>query len=156
VTKGERGRGRSPSLGEGSSGSREVEGEGGEGFYIARKGRRPDLLVTPGGEETMILLLLLFDYWKSGALVISADKRDGTAWHFLSPNQKLEVALQRKGDRNRWVLFFLDPFTAVPLAHFCVASQTTLVCVAFLERAAIKRRRSANRHKYFVELGWGT
>jgi hypothetical protein len=36
-------------VGDGSPGSREAEGEGGEGFYVARKSRRPDLLVTPGG-----------------------------------------------------------------------------------------------------------
>jgi hypothetical protein len=35
--------------GDGSPGSREAEGEGGEGFYIARSGRRPDLLVLLGG-----------------------------------------------------------------------------------------------------------
>jgi hypothetical protein len=34
--------------GDGSPGSREAEGEGGEGFYI---GRRPDLLVIWGGGE---------------------------------------------------------------------------------------------------------
>jgi len=39
-------------LGEGSPGSREAEGEGGEGFYIARNGRRPDLLVIWGGRMT--------------------------------------------------------------------------------------------------------
>jgi hypothetical protein len=36
--------------GDGSPGSREAEGEGGEGFYIAQSGRIPDLLV-PWGEE---------------------------------------------------------------------------------------------------------
>jgi hypothetical protein len=30
-------------VGEGSPGSREPEGEGGEGFHIAQTGRRPDL-----------------------------------------------------------------------------------------------------------------
>jgi len=35
-------------VGEGSPGSREAEGEGGEGFYIAGSGRRPDLLAIPG------------------------------------------------------------------------------------------------------------
>ena len=38
-----------PRLGEGSPGSREEEGEGGEGFYIAQTGRRADLLASPGG-----------------------------------------------------------------------------------------------------------
>lgn len=33
------------SMGEGSLGSRELEGEGGEDFYTAQTGRRPDLLV---------------------------------------------------------------------------------------------------------------
>ena len=36
---------RSVSMGEGSLGSRELEGEGGEGFCTAQTGRRPDLLV---------------------------------------------------------------------------------------------------------------
>jgi hypothetical protein len=38
-----------PRLDEGSPGSREEEGEGGEGFYIAQTGRRADLLASPGG-----------------------------------------------------------------------------------------------------------
>jgi hypothetical protein len=39
-------------VGDGSPGSREAEGEGGEGFYIAQSGRCPDLLVIGGrGEE---------------------------------------------------------------------------------------------------------
>ena len=46
---GERGWGRSPGVGDGSPGSREAEGEGGEGFYIAQSGRCPDLLVIFGG-----------------------------------------------------------------------------------------------------------
>jgi hypothetical protein len=36
-------------VGDGSPGSREAEGEGGEGFYIAQSGRSPDLLVIWGG-----------------------------------------------------------------------------------------------------------
>jgi hypothetical protein len=36
-------------VGDGSPGSREAEGEGGEGFYIAQSGRSPDLLVIFGG-----------------------------------------------------------------------------------------------------------
>ena len=36
--------------GDGSPGSREADGEGGEGFYIAQSSRYPDLLVIPGGE----------------------------------------------------------------------------------------------------------
>ena len=32
-----------------SPGSREAEGEGGEGFYVAQSGRSPDLLVIWGG-----------------------------------------------------------------------------------------------------------
>jgi hypothetical protein len=35
--------------GDGSPGSREAEGEGGEGFYITQSGRSPDLLVIKGG-----------------------------------------------------------------------------------------------------------
>jgi hypothetical protein len=34
--------------GDGSPGSREAEGEGGEGFYITQSGRSPDLLVIWG------------------------------------------------------------------------------------------------------------
>jgi len=34
-------------VGDGSPGSREAEGEGGDGFYIAQSGRRADLLVSP-------------------------------------------------------------------------------------------------------------
>jgi hypothetical protein len=45
---GEREWGRSPGVSEGSPGLREAEGEGGEGFYLARSGRRPDLLVIRG------------------------------------------------------------------------------------------------------------
>ena len=37
-------------MGDGSPGSREAEGEGSEGFYIAQSGRRPDLLVIGEGE----------------------------------------------------------------------------------------------------------
>jgi hypothetical protein len=36
-------------VGDGSPGSREAEGEGGEGFYIAQSGRCSDLLVFWGG-----------------------------------------------------------------------------------------------------------
>jgi hypothetical protein len=36
-------------VGDGSPGSREAEGESGEGFYIAQSGRCPDLLVIWGG-----------------------------------------------------------------------------------------------------------
>jgi hypothetical protein len=36
-------------VGDGSPGSREAEGEGGEGFYIAQSSRSPDLLVIWGG-----------------------------------------------------------------------------------------------------------
>ena len=36
-------------MGDSSPGSREAEGEGGEGFYIAQSGRSPDLLVIWGG-----------------------------------------------------------------------------------------------------------
>ena len=43
---GERGRGRSPGVGDGSPGSREAEGEGGEGFYIAQSGRHANLHVS--------------------------------------------------------------------------------------------------------------
>ena len=38
-------------MGDGSPGSREAEGEGGEGFYIAQSGRSLDLLVIGGGAE---------------------------------------------------------------------------------------------------------
>jgi hypothetical protein len=37
-------------VGDGSPGLREVEGEGGEGFYIARSGSKFDLLVISGEE----------------------------------------------------------------------------------------------------------
>jgi len=40
-------------------GSREAEGEGGEGFYIAQSSRCPDLLVIWGGMEGE-------SRWKSG------------------------------------------------------------------------------------------
>jgi hypothetical protein len=40
---------------DGSPGSREAEGEGGEGFYIAQSGRSPDLLVI-GGEGKKFLM----------------------------------------------------------------------------------------------------
>jgi hypothetical protein len=36
-------------VGDGSPGSREAEGEGGEDFYIAQSGKKFDLLVSPGG-----------------------------------------------------------------------------------------------------------
>ena len=38
-------------MGDGSPGSREAEGEGGEGFYIAQSGGCSDLLVIWGGEQ---------------------------------------------------------------------------------------------------------
>jgi hypothetical protein len=37
-------------VGDGSPGSREAEGEGGEDFYIAQSGSKFDLLVISGGE----------------------------------------------------------------------------------------------------------
>jgi hypothetical protein len=42
---------RRVSMDEGSPGSREVEGEGGEDLYIARSGKRADLLVSLGGQR---------------------------------------------------------------------------------------------------------
>jgi hypothetical protein len=48
---GKRGRGRSLVMGAGSPSSREAGGEGGEGFYIARSGRRADLLVSKRGTK---------------------------------------------------------------------------------------------------------
>jgi hypothetical protein len=41
-------------VGDRSSGSREAEDEGGEGFYIAQSGRCPDLLVIWGSGELLI------------------------------------------------------------------------------------------------------
>jgi hypothetical protein len=38
-------------MGDGSPGSREAEGEGGEGFSVAQSGRCPDLLVIWGGKN---------------------------------------------------------------------------------------------------------
>jgi len=38
-------------VGDGSPGSREAEGEGGEGFYVAQSGRCLDLLVIGGAAE---------------------------------------------------------------------------------------------------------
>jgi hypothetical protein len=38
-------------VGDGSPGSHEAEGEGGEGFYVAQSGRYPDFLVIWGVEE---------------------------------------------------------------------------------------------------------
>ena len=40
-----------PGVGGGSPGSREAEGEGGEDFHIAGRGRRADLRVSPRGGE---------------------------------------------------------------------------------------------------------
>jgi hypothetical protein len=37
-------------VGDSSPGSREAEGEGGEDFYIARSGKRADILISLGGE----------------------------------------------------------------------------------------------------------
>jgi hypothetical protein len=51
VGKGERGWvSKGSRVGDSSPGSREAEGEGGEGFYIAQSGKRADLLVSPGGD----------------------------------------------------------------------------------------------------------
>ena len=47
-------------MGDGSPGSREAEGEGGEGFYVAQSGRSPDLLVIWGGEMPKQFSLLKF------------------------------------------------------------------------------------------------
>jgi hypothetical protein len=64
VSKGER---RSSKVGDGSPGSREAEGEGGEGFYIAQTGRRPNLLVSPGGSELLPgQVLVLVTCWDLG------------------------------------------------------------------------------------------
>ena len=38
-------------MGDSSHGLREAEGEGGEDFYIARSGKRADILVSLGGGE---------------------------------------------------------------------------------------------------------
>ena len=40
-------------VGDDSPGSREAEGEGGEGFYVAQSGRSPDLLVIWGGGRNL-------------------------------------------------------------------------------------------------------
>ena len=40
-------------MGDGSPDSREAEGEGGEGFYIAQSGRCPDLLAILGVGENL-------------------------------------------------------------------------------------------------------
>jgi hypothetical protein len=45
-------------VGDGSPGSREAEGEGGEGFYI---GRCPDLLVIAGGYLAVHKSITTFD-----------------------------------------------------------------------------------------------
>jgi len=42
-------------VGAGSPGSREATGEGGEGFYISRSGRRADLLASRGGRTRTTL-----------------------------------------------------------------------------------------------------
>jgi hypothetical protein len=49
------------SMGDGSPGSREAEGEGGEGFYI---GRCPDLLVILGGDSGEDGSMLPFLFWR--------------------------------------------------------------------------------------------
>jgi hypothetical protein len=43
-------------VGEGSPGSRKAEGKGGEGFYIAQSGRRPDLLCIFPREKHLLSL----------------------------------------------------------------------------------------------------
>jgi hypothetical protein len=48
-------------VGDGSHGSREAEGEGGKGFYIAQSGRCPDLLVMEGG-DLLIVFPCIYKY----------------------------------------------------------------------------------------------
>jgi hypothetical protein len=43
-------------VGDGSPGVCEAEGEGREDFYIARSGKRADLLVSPGEPESLGVL----------------------------------------------------------------------------------------------------
>ena len=53
VIEGEWARGGHSPWGDGSPGSREAEGEGGEGFNIAQSGRRADLRVSPEREKEL-------------------------------------------------------------------------------------------------------
>jgi hypothetical protein len=51
-------------VGDGSPGSREAEGEGSEGFYVAQSGRCPDLLVIWGKDSAHVDAILPFLFWR--------------------------------------------------------------------------------------------
>jgi hypothetical protein len=66
-------------VGDSSPGSREAEGEGGEGFYIAQSGRCLDLLVIGGQNLGEVRSTLPFRFWRVRVAALSS-RELGEAW----------------------------------------------------------------------------
>src|SRR5271170_5119388 len=107
-------------MGERSPGSREAEGEGGEGFYVAQSGRCPDLLVIWGGYHAKVWCLAgIVIIWASrkgvSASRVSGDDgaTDYRRWHSLgSLVFKLERSLvPRRILVDRYIDFLDRPLT---------------------------------------------
>lgn len=82
-------------MGDGSPGSREAGGEGGEGFYTAQSSRSPDLLIIWGGRVDNQARRVISDMIGSDAEVGDSEKdhkgyfRDGFSCRLSRPSMTL-------------------------------------------------------------------
>jgi hypothetical protein len=95
--------------GDGSPGSREAEGEGGDGFYIAQSGRCPDLLVSRG----------VVDAVKEKAMFDIQASRSSPSLSLRNRQQKMEINHWRTYRQTEGNLRIENrsPFCAAPARH---------------------------------------